>query len=262
MNVLQKIDHLLNGTPTVPQNMAPPRRAAQTIVEGPTQKAQSSFRAVTQNGTLDGIEQQAPLSARARAELTPVIRIKPAADQLASTPFPIPEQVRAFDADLAENGYQRPEGVYEQLKGEDAAYLRLQTACVEASRGQNGKYLAHLADIARRTASGDITVELVDSWTMQDWQDDARERLSAFKAELRALAQRCWQIAEPALLEKAQVAAARADQLEEAARVPFDHYSAPFYPPSYVLLLRKYAATLADGSRRNAGLPSSMIETL
>jgi hypothetical protein len=44
--------------------------------------------------------------------------------------------------------------------------------------------------------------------------------------------------------------------------MPFDRFHAPYRPPSYVLLLRKYALSLHDGSRRTAGLPSSIIELL
>ena len=50
--------------------------------------------------------------------------------------------------------------------------------------------------------------------------------------------------------------------LDDIARQPYAHFAVPYQPPGYILLLRKYAASLANGSRKTAGLPSSMIEAV
>ncbi|MEI6785906.1 MAG: hypothetical protein WCQ21_33895, partial [Verrucomicrobiota bacterium] len=71
-----------------------------------------------------------------------------------------------------------------------------------------------------------------------------------------------WAVAGPVLAEKASYATARADVLDDIARQPYAHFAVPYQPPGYILLLRKYAASLANGSRKTAGLPSSMIEAV
>ena len=181
---------------------------------------------------------------------------------LDTVPWPTPAQVKAFDADLADQGYRRPEAAVAALQKLNEPFLRLQTAIAEVTRSQAPHYRAHLESIAARVAAGDSTVHREDAFTKIDWEEDAAERLSAFKQELRKLADRAWAVAGPVLAEKASYATARADQLDEAARQPYDLYKVPYQPPGYILLLRKYAQSLANGSRRTAGLPTAMIETV
>ena len=181
---------------------------------------------------------------------------------LDSIPHPTPDQIRAFDEDLATDGYKRPEATFRALQMEDEPYLRVQRAIAQASRSQHPQYMAHIQDIVSRTASGDETVSEKDTWTREDFQEDARERLAAFKGELRKIALRAWVIAEPALLEKAEFASRRADELDALARKSFDIYRVAYSSPAYVLLLRKYAQNLSNGSRRNVGLPTAMLATL
>ena len=83
-----------------------------------------------------------------------------------------------------------------------------------------------------------------------------------FKKKCREIEGEAWTIAEPALLEKAEACERLADELEAEARPRFEQFAVAYRPAPYVLLLRKYAATLRDGSRRNVGKPSAMIETL
>ena len=256
MNVIQKLDQLLSGRAAPVENMARPPRQPQTV-EGPGTPNQSS-------GNLAGAINAGEFGPPSRK--SPMDRVlhrpPPPPNLLEGVPFPSPAQTRAFDADLADNCYERPEDVLAQLKELDAPFNRLQAACAECARSQHPKYQEHIGSIARRTAEGDATVHQEDGWTREDWEADARERLNAFKGELNLIQSRAWAIAEPALLAKANFLDARADEIEETVRRPFDKFCAPYHPPSYVLLMRKYAATLRDGSRRTAGLPSSMLETL
>jgi hypothetical protein len=140
--------------------------------------------------------------------------------------------------------------------------LRLQDAILKVTRSASRAWQEHVASIARRTAEGDATADDEQGWTREDFEEDFRTRLSAYKGELKTIADRAWQVAGPVLLEKAEFARTRAAELEEVAKLPFARFHAPYTPPSYVLLLLRYAGTLADGSRRNAGLPSSMLENL
>jgi hypothetical protein len=181
---------------------------------------------------------------------------------VAGTRYPTTSEARAFDYYVVAQGHKRDEAIFLKLKEMDMPHLRLHEAIAQCARSQRPAYLAHLEDIATRVGAGDATAHREDGWSAEDWESDARERMSAFKAELRKLADRAWAIAEPALLEKAKILNAVADDLELEAQMRFEEFTVPFRPPAYVLLMRKYALTLSDGSRRNAGLPSSMIETL
>jgi hypothetical protein len=142
------------------------------------------------------------------------------------------------------------------------SYLRLQEACVQCSRSQHSKYLAHLEDIAKRTAEGDTTAHQADGWSRDDWDQDARERLGAFKAELKKIAESAWQIAEPELLAKSEALDLMADGLDEIERARYASFCVPYRAPAYIAILRKYALSLRDGQRKNVGLPSSMLENL
>ncbi|NLH83996.1 MAG: hypothetical protein GX450_01040 [Verrucomicrobia bacterium] len=239
-----------------PQNAATP-----TVVETPQSNPSPStpYRGARKAGSLD---QPGPLSPEAQRELTATLRPALPPDALAGVPWPSPAQQRAFDALLKQRGYTPPKRLAAQLAALDAPWLRLQQAMTEAASSQTSKYHAHLADIAARTAAGDSTVHKEDGWSREDWISDSRERLHAFKAECRKIEAQAWQIAEPALLAKADAADAAADELEAEARPRFEQFAVAYRPAPYVLLLRKYAATLRDGSRRNVGKPSAMIETL
>lgn len=198
-------------------------------------------------------------AAATRATVT-ATRGTPAA--LAGVPFPTHAQQRAFDALLRERGWAPPKDVAKQLSELDGPWTRLQTAIAETRKNQSGNYHAHLADIASRTAAGDSTVKAEDSWTREDWQDDADERCRVFKAKCKEIEGQAWELARPVLLQKGDLCDAAADELATEAKGRFDQFAVPFTPPAYVWLLRKYAATLRDDSRRIAGLPSSMIENV
>lgn len=260
MNVLEKLDRLLNGQATAPQNAAKPTR---TVVEypqpNPSPSPSTPYRGATRAGSLD---KRGPLSAEAKRELHPLVRPYSLPDALAGVPFPSPAQQRAFDDYLRERGYKPPKTVAAELTKLDAPWGRLQGAIGEAAKSQGDAYHRHMEDIARRTAAGDETVKREDSWSRSDWDADARERIAAFKVECKRIEAQAWQIAEPALLTKADAADAAADELEAEARPRFEQFAVAYRPAPYVLLLRKYAATLRDGSRRNVGKPSAMIETL
>ena len=186
----------------------------------------------------------------------------PSAASLASVPFPTPPQQRGFDAFLRQRGWSPAPDVAKQLSELDGPWTRLQTAIAETRKNQSANYHAHLADIAARTAAGDSTVKAEDGWTRDDWQQDADERCRVFKTKCREIEAQAWEIARPVLLQKADACAAAADALEAEAKGRFDQFAVPFSPPPYVLLLRKYALSLRDDSRRISGLPSSMIESV
>ena len=225
------------------------------IVTQPQSESIGNIAAAINSGAFGPPSRNAPMDkAISRPALPPGL--------LDSVPHPTPDQIRAFDEDLATDGYKRPEATFRALQMEDEPYLRVQRAIAQASRSQHPQYMAHIQDIVSRTASGDETVSEKDTWTREDFQEDARERLAAFKGELRKIALRAWVIAEPALLEKAEFASRRADELDALARKSFDIYRVAYQSPAYVLLLRKYAQNLSNGSRRNVGLPTAMLATL
>ncbi|MEI6781271.1 MAG: hypothetical protein WCQ21_10170 [Verrucomicrobiota bacterium] len=248
MNVISRIGELLGG----PQNMA--GRPAKIAVQ-PQSESSGNIAAAVNSGAFGPPDPNSPMDkAVVRPALPPGL--------LDNVPHPTPDQIRAFDEDLATDGYKRPEATFRALQMEDEPYLRVQRAIAQASRSQHPAYMAHIQDIASRTAAGDETANDRDAWTKADFEEDSRERLTAFKAELRKIALRAWVIAEPALLEKAEFASRRADQLDALARKSFDLYRVAYQSPAYILLLRKYAQNLSNGSRRNVGLPTAMIETL
>jgi hypothetical protein len=252
----QIFDDAFGGRTAAPQNTA--AEAAQIVLpgDGAAERNRSVYTAAH-----DRKEPAEPLSARAQAELMPKI-VRPAPDKLKDVPWPTPAQVRAFDARLLDEGYIRPEAALGKLRELDMPWTRLQDAMAEAARSQHGKYLAHVESIAKRVASGDLTVQQEDAWGPDEWTSDARERLSAFKKEAREIAAQAWVIAEPALLEKADFADEVADLLEANERPRWEQFAVPYRPPNYVWILSKYAETLRNGSRRSAGLPSSMLEVL
>jgi hypothetical protein len=121
--------------------------AAKVVVEGPQSKGMSSFRGVTQSGTLDGLAQSEPLSARARAELTPIVRPALPKGLLDGVPWPSVAQTQAFDEDMTNEGYQRPRAAFEALKRLDEPFLRLQDAIAQVTRSQHPAFLKNLEDI-------------------------------------------------------------------------------------------------------------------
>ena len=247
MNVLEKIDRLINGSPEM---AAAPQRVVQ-----PQSESSGNLASAIAAGHFGPPSRNSPMD---RVKLAPPLP----KGLLDSIPWPSAGQTQAFDEDLVNEGYQRPRAAYEALKRLDEPFLRLQDAIAQVTRSQHPAYIAHLEDIARRTASGDTSVSSQDAWTKTDFEEDARQRLEAFKSELRKIQAQAWILAEPALLAKAAFASARADELEETAQLPFAKFATPYTPPMYILALRKYAVSLSNGSRYNAGLPSSMIETL
>jgi len=255
MNVLEKLDRLLNGEPTAPQNAAKPTR---TVGEFP----QPNPAPRTHYAGAQPHDKPGPLSAEAKRELHPLVRPYSPPDALAGVPFPSPPQQAAFDAFLRERGYAPPADVAKKLAALDVPWVRLQDAIGETRKSQNANYHSQLADIATRIAAGDSTANERDAWTREDWQQDADERCRVFKTKCREIEAEAWQLAEAALLTKADAADAAADELEAEARPRFEQFAVAYRPAPYVLLLRKYAATLRDGSRRNVGKPSAMIETL
>ncbi|MFZ4702352.1 MAG: hypothetical protein ACOYMG_20100 [Candidatus Methylumidiphilus sp.] len=248
MNVISRIGELLGG----PQNMAkPPTRVAVQ----PQHESIGNIAGAINSGAFGPPDPNSRMDkATVRKPLPPGL--------LDGTPWPSPAQVKAFDADLADQGYRRPEAAVAALQKLNEPFLRLQTAIAEVTRSQAPAYRAHLEGIAARVAAGDLTVQREDCFTKIDFEEDAAERLSAFKQELRKLADRAWAVAGPVLAEKASYATARADVLDDSARQSYDHFAVPYLPPGYILLLRKYAQSLANGSRKTAGLPSAMIETV
>lgn len=256
MTVLEKLDALLNG-PTAPQAAVP--RQPKTVAVFPDPATRSGFEGANRP---DPTVESVPLSPEAQRELTATLRPAPPKHALAGVPWPNPAQQRAFDALLKQRGYAPPKAVAAELAKLDAPWTRLQQAIGEAAKSQGDAYHRHMQDIARRTAEGDETVKREDSWSRADWDADARERIAAFKVECKRIEAQAWKIAEPALLAKAAAADAAADALEDEARQPFEAFAVPFSPPPYVPILRVYAASLRDGSRRNVGKPSSMLESL
>ena len=108
----------------------------------------------------------------------------------------------------------------------------------------------------------DTTVEKEDSWSLDDWNNDARERLKAFKQKIREIENAAWAKVEPYLLSKANFADEVADLLDAEAKPRYEQFGVPFVSPAYVMLLRRYAASLRDGSRRYVGKPSEMAGAL
>jgi hypothetical protein len=239
----------------------PENAVKQPVVEYPAANPspRTHYAGARKAGSLD---QPGPLSREAKRELTPKLRPALPPDALAGVPWPNPQQTAAFDSLLREHGYQPPADLLAQLRELDAPWLRLQEAITEAAASQGNNYHRHLADLARRVADGDTTVHKEDAWSRADWEQDSRERIGAYKAECRRIGAQAWQLAEPGLLAKADAADSAADELEDEARVEFERFNVPFSPPPYVLLLRKFALSLRDGSRRTAGKPTAMVGTL
>ncbi len=177
-------------------------------------------------------------------------------------PYLSQNQMRLCDKRLLAMGFKRNETALAQLQAEDVVFMRLQEGIAKAFRSQNSRYLAHLENIAERTAQGDTTVEKEDAWSREEWAEDGRLRGEAFKGALKTQAGRCWIIAEPELLRKAEYAHRAAEELDAEARVRFAEFGAPYTPPTYVLMFWRYAATLSDSSRRACGKPTTMIEAL
>lgn len=248
---LKALDRAVSVLTSAPENAGRPTRVAVQ----PQHESGNNIAAAVNRGEFGPPSRNAPMDkAVVRKALPP--------GALDTVPWPSPAQVKAFDEDLASEGYVRPKEAYAALEKLNEPFNRLGAAIATVTRSQHPAYMAHVADIARRTAEGDTTVQTQDAWTKSDFEEDARERLTAFKAELRKIETRAWAIAEPVLLEKSAYATARADVLDDIARQPYDLYKVAYQAPGYILILRKYAASLANGSRRTAGLPTAMLATL
>jgi hypothetical protein len=250
MNVLQSIREFVNS----PQNAAQPSGSAQIVVQPQSESAANIANEVNSGAF-------GPPSANSPMDRVKIIPRQ--IDALAGVPHTAPEQDRAYDEDIMQNGYDGPpKDVIVHLQEMDAPVKRLQAGQIECSRGANGRRLNHLASIALRTAEGDATVALEDAWTLTDWEADARERIGAFKTQERIYMAQAWELAEPFLIEKAAFLNRRADELEATARLIYDRFHFTYSAPSYILGMRKYAESLTNGSRKGVGLPSQMLTNL
>jgi hypothetical protein len=249
-----------------PQNAAKP--PTQTVVQpqgaspgNQVGAGRSSYRGASQSGTWDGMEQAAPLSAEAKAQLHPKIVRQPRY-ALEGVPHQSPEQEPAFSQDLLDEGYCPSKAVVRALEAEDPKYVRITDAILEVVRSQGPAHTEHTEGFARAVAEGDPSALERDTFTREELEQEKREQLHALKSELRRVTDRAWATAEPELLRKAEIARNRAIDLDATARLIFDKFSTPYKTPSYVLAYLKYAESLSNGSRRNAGLPSQMLETI
>lgn len=249
MNAIDKLAQLITG----PQNAArPPRPAPQPVVEAPQQAPPGSIV------PLDA----AQMTKAERRELIPTI-VRPTADQLRNVPNADMATIAEYDAVLRAEGYRPPKDVITKLDEMDAPAKRLHTAIEECTRGVGARYHAHLDILAKRVASGDLETHAQDAWSRSDFESDSRERMGAFKSELiNEVLRPAWVIAEPALKEKADFADAVIDRLEDEERQRWDRFHVPYRVPLWIAMFRRYAASLRDGSRQGAGMPSAMIAGL
>ena len=223
MNLIEKLDRLLASAP---QNSAAPPRAPRHAE---------------------------PVSAPVPIRATPLLIP-------AGTPWPSPRQAAAFDLLLGERGWRTPPDIVAQLAELDIGWERLQRGIADAAASHHRRYQEHLASLAKKVAEGDPSAGAESAWTESDWREDNAELLRAYKREAKTIEAAAWQIAKPILEAKADAADAAAAELDAKAREPYDRFATPYVTPSYLLILRRYAESLRNGSRSTIGRPSAMLE--
>ena len=245
MNILKTLSNLLDGSP---ENSAAPN--------APNTVAVTGIRSETTSGNL------APgLREGAKGPQNPRVRIIPAkVDHLRAVPWPGPDQVKTFDARLADAGFRISKDVRDKLAELDAPFQRLQPAIRDAARSQQSAYRDHLNSIAERVAAGDATAHEEDCDSAEAWEADSRLKMSALKALSEKIRKQAWEIVEPELFAKADAADLLAASVEQEDLERFELWATPYQATPYSLALRKYAVSLRDGSR--SGSPSAMLNPI
>ena len=252
---------LIASAVTPPKNVA-----ARTVVEGPAQRPMSSFRAVTQNGTLDGIEQAAPLSAAAKNELHPKVLPPAPRDALEGVRFPSPENMRRIAVALED--YDLRDGIASaaEIEALSDCESRWQNLAATASRftatAARADHRQHIDDLARRIANGDKTVGDDDAWDRSEYDSDYRLKLTSVKSEMRKIEAEAAALAKPIRIRFFRAVSELADILEGPGRHSAENFAMPFIPSNVILMLRKAAAVAADALTGGIGRPLAQVEFL
>ena len=278
MNVLEKLDALLNG-PTAPVNAVRP--PARTVVEYPGQHVPAAtgpaveravfvpdgvnpgYEGASRNGTLDGSDPTPgpPLPPEAQRELHPKIRKPLPPDALSGVPFASPETTAAVCAAACTAPVLTPEEKA-KLAVVDAKWMRLNDALVEQLRvTANQRYARHLEQVADKIAEGQPG-ETLEGWTREDWQQDHAEKVSALKRPMHQLEREAWATVQPAFQRVAVEIDDFVDGLEAQERDTAAHLALPYSPSATVLRLRKVAQTFATADHSGVGRPASMVDAL
>jgi hypothetical protein len=245
-------------TASPPQNMAAPARAGQQItVEGPPTKPTSGYRGASQSGTLDAMEQSAPLSAEAQAQLHPRIVKKPV-NPLAHGQHASPSQAAKFEQDLENEGWECPRDAIRALMQLDDPVRRLDESILGLINSAQTEYFkAHEAE-ARAIATGEpVELTLTTASTRDQLREANSAKISARKVERARYMARAQEIAAPVNSANASFAHKRIDELEREARKFFDRFGVPFTPPLWLTLYRSYASNLRIP--KAAALPSLLL---
>lgn len=205
-----------------------------------------------------------PLSPEAQAELKVTHRgTQPVEDPLAHVPHPSEEQRRIFLAYAAKQGWKAPAKASADLQELDQPWLNLVKALVDYSdTAAKAAFFDGKISMAKRIAAGDNTAKSADTWTQEDFLTDYQVRRKAIKLERKNVEGQARQIAQPVLSSFAEHLNSLADKLEVPLRAQAESFGCKYYPPNFVLLMRKEAQLCAEGRRHTSGRPSTMLTLL
>lgn len=225
-----------------------------------------NFQGAARRGTLDDGSDPTPgppLSHEAVRELRATIRPALPADALASVPHPSPELLAVVGKRIGGKN-TIPKAARAQLAEIDARWMRLNGAlCDLLATTPNQRYRQNLDVIATRIASGSDSGAETDGWTKIDFEEDQREKQSAFRREMRKLELAAWELCAPFYALAAQEIDRLADDLEMQEQATAASWAVPYTRPSETLLrLRKCAAVLRTANYSGVGRPATMFDFL
>jgi hypothetical protein len=204
------------------------------------------------------IEASTPPSARRPSPMDNVRIVKPKPGELDNVPYPGPALVACYNDRLIGLAYYDgpPPEVIAGLKALIPPYKRTLAAQNECCKSPVLAHDAHHREMAERIANGGPPHE-GDSWTLDDWREDFRSRLSALKQKQKEIEQQAGALYGTEAERKQQailfmIQELQEHELEHAATFGFNCL------PPWIASMKKWATTFGPMSAS----PETLLQLL
>ena len=262
MNVLEKIDRLINGSPEM---AAPPQRLAAAQMDSqPGPATTGNLASAIAAGDFGPPSRRSPMDNVKALPAQP-----PPFDR--SAPAPTPERYALVSAEISRSPALNIDVVpdlitkreLEQLREMDSRWVNLNaTAARFTSTAARVDHRKHLAELASKVAAADPSTGDSDSWSFEDFSQDYEIKLRTVKTELRRLEMEGAAMAKPVRQRFAGAVESLANHIEMQGRHRAEVFAVPYVTESPVSMLRRMCCELLDVNQGTSGRPALMLPFL